>query len=38
MTAMTVHAARRGLIDSLPVAVGYLPIAFSFGLTAVQTG
>jgi 4-azaleucine resistance transporter AzlC len=33
MTAFT-----RGLRESLPIVLGYLPIAFSFGLTVVQAG
>jgi 4-azaleucine resistance transporter AzlC len=29
---------RKGLLDSLPIVIGYLPIAFSFGLSATQAG
>lgn len=32
------RAFLRGLVSSLSVAVGYLPIAFSFGLAALQAG
>jgi len=32
------HAFLRGLLASLSIAVGYLPIAFSFGLAAMQAG
>ena len=28
----------RGLGDSLAIAAGYVPVAFSFGLAAVQVG
>ncbi|CBJ82350.1 putative amino acid transport protein [Xenorhabdus bovienii SS-2004] len=27
-----------GIIDSLPIAIGYIPIAFAFGLSAVKLG
>lgn len=40
-TSLTASPARwflRGLISSLSVAAGYLPIAFSFGLAALQAG
>lgn len=29
---------REGIIDSLPIVVGYLPVAFAFGLNAVKLG
>jgi 4-azaleucine resistance transporter AzlC len=29
---------RRGLLASLPIALGYFPVAFSFALTALQAG
>ena len=29
---------KKGLCDSLPIAAGYLPIAFAFGVAAVQAG
>lgn len=32
------NAFKGGLRESLPIVLGYLPIAFSFGLTAVQAG
>lgn len=32
------HSALRGLGDSLAIAAGYVPVAFSFGLAAVQLG
>ena len=31
-------AWKRGVRDSVPIMLGYLPVAFSFGLTAVQAG
>ena len=33
-----IRALLRGLVASLSIAVGYLPIAFSFGLAAVEAG
>jgi 4-azaleucine resistance transporter AzlC len=36
MTGMTIRAVLSGLRDSVPVAAGYIPIAFSFGLAALQ--
>ena len=29
---------RRGALDSLPIALGYLPVSFSFGMIAVASG
>lgn len=37
-TASPLKAFLRGLVSSLSVAAGYLPIAFSFGLAALQAG
>jgi predicted branched-subunit amino acid permease len=33
-----VSTFRQGVTDSLPVVIGYLPIAFAFGLSAVKLG
>jgi len=35
---MTARSVREGVLDSLPIAAGYFPIAFSFGVSAVQAG
>lgn len=32
------HAFRRGTIAAIPIALGYFPIAFSFGVAAAQIG
>lgn len=37
-TASPFQAFLRGLVSSLSIAAGYLPIAFSFGLAALQAG
>lgn len=29
---------RQGVLDSLPIVIGYLPVAFAFGLNAVKLG
>ncbi|NDL63949.1 AzlC family ABC transporter permease [Acerihabitans arboris] len=29
---------REGIVDSLPIVIGYLPVAFAFGLNAVKLG
>lgn len=34
----SVATFRQGIIDSLPIVIGYLPIAFAFGLSAVKLG
>ncbi|TYL40926.1 MULTISPECIES: AzlC family ABC transporter permease [Dickeya] len=35
----TPHASfARGLLDSLPIVIGYVPVAFAFGLNAVKLG
>lgn len=36
--AIVMNAFLRGLRESVPIVLGYLPIAFSFGLTVVQAG
>ena len=32
------HRFDAGLLAALPIALGYLPIAFSFGVAAVSSG
>ncbi|MDU3890250.1 MAG: branched-chain amino acid ABC transporter permease, partial [Serratia liquefaciens] len=27
-----------GIVDSLPIVIGYVPVAFAFGLSAVKLG
>ncbi|CDG16951.1 AzlC family ABC transporter permease [Xenorhabdus doucetiae] len=34
----TVSSFREGIFDSLPIAIGYIPIAFAFGLSATKLG
>ncbi|MDN5969822.1 MAG: branched-chain amino acid ABC transporter permease, partial [Enterobacterales bacterium] len=29
---------KEGVVDSLPIVIGYFPVAFAFGLTAVKLG
>ena len=36
--AVTRHAVLQGLTHSLSIALGYFPVAFSFGLMAIQAG
>ena len=33
-----VSTFKQGITDSLPIVIGYLPIAFAFGLSAVKLG
>ena len=35
-TVLQTYSFREGLRDGLPIALGYLTVAFGFGLTAVQ--
>ena len=37
-TVLQTYSFREGLRDGLPIALGYLTVAFGFGLTAVQAG
>ena len=37
-TVLQTYPFREGLRDGLPIALGYLTVAFGFGLTAVQAG
>ncbi|MBI6548389.1 AzlC family ABC transporter permease [Xenorhabdus sp. VLS] len=33
-----VSSFKEGIVDSLPIAIGYIPISFAFGLSAVKLG
>src|SRR5471032_990629 len=37
-TPLRVSTFTQGVVDSLPIVIGYLPIAFAFGLSAVKLG
>ncbi|TBM24661.1 AzlC family ABC transporter permease [Hafnia paralvei] len=37
-TIVTPSTFKDGIVDSLPIVIGYLPVAFAFGLTAVKLG
>ena len=37
-TVLQTYSFREGLRDGLPIALGYLTVAFGFGLTEVQAG
>lgn len=38
ITRMKIQTFRRGLIDGIPICLGYLSVAFAFGIFAVESG